>query len=306
MRALSASCPDRAMAGWGRRFRIAIQGEDPRTGRNFIWHMFQARPGGGASAAATVIRRSANGTPSAASNSAASKSPKCAFRSTSVSTNSARARPAMANIAAASASPLIWCWNREACEGQHRGRRRAPRCLRHARRRRREAAPLSAVVRGREPRVLSTKEIGIELRPGDCLEIRSSGGGGWGPPEKRSASARQRDREQGLIEWRSGVLTMYRIGVDVGGTYTDLVVTDESGRTVFAKSPSTPADQSIGVMAGLRRTGPAPERHARGDAGGNRSHGPWHNRCHQRAAGAQGSESRAAHHRRPSRRHRDA
>src|SRR6185295_7017403 len=39
--------------------------------------------------------------------------------------------------------------------------------------------------------------------------------------------------------------------VDVGGTYTDLVATDESGRTVFAKSPSTPADQSLGVMAGL-------------------------------------------------------
>src|SRR5258705_8845402 len=44
---------------------------------------------------------------------------------------------------------------------------------------------------------------------------------------------------------------MFRIGVDVGGTYTDLVATDESGRTIFAKSPSTPADQSIGVMAGL-------------------------------------------------------
>ena len=44
---------------------------------------------------------------------------------------------------------------------------------------------------------------------------------------------------------------MFRIGVDVGGTYTDLVATDEAGRTVFAKSPSTPADQSIGVMAGL-------------------------------------------------------
>src|SRR3954454_21848466 len=49
VKALSASCPDRAMAGWSRRFRIAIQGEDPRNGRNFIWHMFQARPGGGAS-----------------------------------------------------------------------------------------------------------------------------------------------------------------------------------------------------------------------------------------------------------------
>ena len=44
---------------------------------------------------------------------------------------------------------------------------------------------------------------------------------------------------------------MFRIGIDVGGTYTDLVATDETGRTVFAKSPSTPADQSIGVMAGL-------------------------------------------------------
>ena len=44
---------------------------------------------------------------------------------------------------------------------------------------------------------------------------------------------------------------MYTIGVDVGGTYTDLVATDESGRAVFAKSPSTPADQSLGVMAGL-------------------------------------------------------
>ena len=39
------------MAGWGRRFRIAIQGVDPRSGRPFIWHLFHARPGGGASPA---------------------------------------------------------------------------------------------------------------------------------------------------------------------------------------------------------------------------------------------------------------
>ncbi len=44
---------------------------------------------------------------------------------------------------------------------------------------------------------------------------------------------------------------MFTIGIDVGGTYTDLVAIDQTGRTVFAKSPSTPADQSIGVMAGL-------------------------------------------------------
>ena len=48
VKAMSASCPERAMAGWSRRFRIAIQGENPRNGRQFIWHLFQARPGGGA------------------------------------------------------------------------------------------------------------------------------------------------------------------------------------------------------------------------------------------------------------------
>ena len=44
---------------------------------------------------------------------------------------------------------------------------------------------------------------------------------------------------------------MYTIGIDVGGTFTDLVAIDAAGRTLFAKSLSTPQDQSIGVMAGL-------------------------------------------------------
>src|SRR6201996_1575633 len=44
---------------------------------------------------------------------------------------------------------------------------------------------------------------------------------------------------------------MLTIGIDVGGTFTDLVAIDGEGRTVFAKALSTPQDQSIGVMAGL-------------------------------------------------------
>src|SRR6266478_1825229 len=44
---------------------------------------------------------------------------------------------------------------------------------------------------------------------------------------------------------------MYRIGIDVGGTFTDLVAVDESGRAVLAKTESTPEDPSVGVMAGL-------------------------------------------------------
>ena len=45
---------------------------------------------------------------------------------------------------------------------------------------------------------------------------------------------------------------MYRIGIDVGGTFTDLVAVDGSGRTTLAKVPSTPADPSIGVLDGLQ------------------------------------------------------
>src|SRR5215471_5454373 len=44
---------------------------------------------------------------------------------------------------------------------------------------------------------------------------------------------------------------MYRIGIDVGGTFTDLVAIDEGGATILAKVPSTPADPSIGVLDGL-------------------------------------------------------
>ena len=62
-----------------------------------------------------------------------------------------------------------------------------------------------------------------------------------------------------------GAATTYRLGVDVGGTFTDLLLIDESsGETFSAKVPSTPADSSIGVLNGIARiceqNGIAPER----------------------------------------------
>lgn len=43
----------------------------------------------------------------------------------------------------------------------------------------------------------------------------------------------------------------YRIGVDVGGTFTDFLLYEASGEPRPAKTPSTPADPSEGFMAGL-------------------------------------------------------
>ena len=44
---------------------------------------------------------------------------------------------------------------------------------------------------------------------------------------------------------------MYRIGIDIGGTFTDLAAVDESGAVSIAKYPTTPSDQSLGLLEGL-------------------------------------------------------
>jgi N-methylhydantoinase A len=46
----------------------------------------------------------------------------------------------------------------------------------------------------------------------------------------------------------------YRLGVDVGGTFTDLFLVDDSDHRHWrVKTPSTPADPSEGVLAGVQR-----------------------------------------------------
>src|SRR5215212_1948411 len=45
-----------------------------------------------------------------------------------------------------------------------------------------------------------------------------------------------------------------RIGIDTGGTFTDIVAVDEdSGRTTTTKTPSTPADPAEGFLTGVRK-----------------------------------------------------
>jgi N-methylhydantoinase A len=43
----------------------------------------------------------------------------------------------------------------------------------------------------------------------------------------------------------------FTIGIDVGGTFTDIVVIGSDGATIIAKAATTPADQSVGVLDGV-------------------------------------------------------
>jgi N-methylhydantoinase A len=43
----------------------------------------------------------------------------------------------------------------------------------------------------------------------------------------------------------------YRVGIDVGGTFTDVICFTPANEVVLDKTPTTPDDQSIGVMNGL-------------------------------------------------------
>ena len=65
-----------------------------------------------------------------------------------------------------------------------------------------DGAPHRYVLRseGRPERPLETKEVGVVIRPGDVLDVRSGGGGGFGDPAERGADADERDRRLGFVE----------------------------------------------------------------------------------------------------------
>ena len=46
-------------------------------------------------------------------------------------------------------------------------------------------------------------------------------------------------------------MTEYKIGIDVGGTFTDFLLTSQDGVSEIYKVLSTPEDPSLGLMNGL-------------------------------------------------------
>jgi N-methylhydantoinase B len=181
--ALSSACPERAMGGWGRRLRIALDGRDPRSGRRFIWHMFQARPGGGASVAgpgwSTIGEwHSVGGIKFGSIEVAETRFPlvfeRHEFREGSGGAGRHRGGdggdlllrvetdgPARANLAGDGV--------RHGARGMLGGADGAPH----------EYVLLAP---GAPPRPLASKEVGVPVPPGSVIHVRSGGGGGWGAP----------------------------------------------------------------------------------------------------------------------------
>lgn len=197
--ALAPAAPERAMAGWGRRFRIALEGMDPRTRRRFIWHMFQARPGGGASAAG-------DGWPAAGEWHSAGGLKFGSIEVTEVRFplffETHEFRPGSGGAGKYRGGP--GCTLRLAVETE--GTARANTAGDGARHGARgilggaDGAPhdYRLEVDGAPPRKVATKETGIVVPPGSRFAIDSGGGGGWGPPAERDPAARAGDAAAGL------------------------------------------------------------------------------------------------------------
>ncbi|HTZ36584.1 MAG TPA: hydantoinase B/oxoprolinase family protein, partial [Stellaceae bacterium] len=205
IKALAPACPERAMAGWGKRFRIAIQGKDPRVnkedgGKPFIWHFFQARPGGGASSAG-------DGWPGAGEWQAAGgikfgslevtevRFPlffrRHEFRPDSGGDGQYRGGPGgIVEMVVETDEPAL---ANTAGDGVVYG---ACGILGGA-----DGVPHRYTLHSgnEEPRAIRTKETGLAIRPGDRLVLESGGGGGWGDPAKRGDGGRAHDIESGFV-----------------------------------------------------------------------------------------------------------
>jgi N-methylhydantoinase B len=199
IRALAPSCPERVMGGWGRRFRIAIAGRDPKRGdRRFVWHLFHARPGGGGSAAGDGWSsigewHSAGGLKFGSVEMVEARFPLFVAAHELAPGTAGRGRhrgglggrielvletaePALANTAGDGA--------RHGAAGMLGGEDGRPHDYRLVR------------ADGAE-RVLRTKESGVVLNPGDRLVLVAGGGGGWGDPAARDPAREAEDRTQG-------------------------------------------------------------------------------------------------------------
>jgi N-methylhydantoinase B len=193
IKALARSCPDRVLAGWSRRFRIAISGTNPGTSAVHLASLPCARRrrlpgwrrlgdgGGGAGGGGNQVRQRRGG---GGALSAVLRAP--------------RVSPGLRRrwaVPRRRGPDLSCAWTSPSPPGQHR-RGRGPLSDLWVLGEGRASIATDAVARRAR---VKTKEVGIPIRPGAVFLVESMGGGGYGPPARRPAEARAADRVNGFV-----------------------------------------------------------------------------------------------------------
>ena len=198
-KALAPAIPGAVSAGFSRRLRYAITGHDPRTGRQFIWHFFLARGGGGAS-------RGVDGWSNVGEINVAG-----GIRSPSIEVTEERfplfvlrheLRPdsggvgrwrgglgAVCDLVYEGEGPALLNTAGDGIVVPPFGLFGATDGLPHH---------YKIVSNGTE-RVLGSKEVGVVVNPGDHIVCLSSGGGGYGEAEERDGDAAGWDLRNGYV-----------------------------------------------------------------------------------------------------------
>src|SRR5689334_19621659 len=79
---------------------------------------------------------------------------------------------------------------------------------------------------------------------------------------KREQTANIPEKRRAVAGREVAAAPEVRVGVDVGGTFTDICLVNSAGKMQVHKIPSTPADPSVAIISGVRsllqRTGDKP------------------------------------------------
>ncbi|WP_256388055.1 hydantoinase B/oxoprolinase family protein [Paracoccus sp. SY] len=196
-RALEAACPERCTGGWSRRFRMSVTGKNPRNGRTFVWHLFHARPGGGASVAGDGWSgagewHSVGGIKFGSVEVTEARFP-LFFETHEFRPGSGGAGKYRGGLGSALDLRVeVPAYAHTAGEGIRHGA--AGIAGGH------DGAPHDYRMVTEEGDIpLRTKQFGIAIPEGTLFRIRSGGGGGWGDPDERAPEALARDEKLGLI-----------------------------------------------------------------------------------------------------------
>ena len=198
-KALAPAIPAAVSAGFSRRLRYAITGKDPRTGRQFIWHFFLARGGGGAS-------EGFDGWSNVGEVNVAG-----GIRSPSIEVTEERFPLFVLRHELRPDSGGVGQWRGglgAVCDLVYEGEGQAllntagdgvvvpPFGLFGAT----DGLPHHyKITSNGSERVLGSKEVGVAVNPGDHIICLSSGGGGYGTPAGRDAGAAAWDLKNGYV-----------------------------------------------------------------------------------------------------------